>query len=63
MHNLETQSIQCPYCWEEIEVMLDCSIDEQDYIEDCSVCCRPIVFSVMAEAGELVSLAVRAEDD
>lgn len=32
----------CPYCGELIELAIDCSIPEQQYIEDCQVCCRPI---------------------
>ncbi|TBN14426.1 CPXCG motif-containing cysteine-rich protein [Hyunsoonleella pacifica] len=25
----------CPYCWEEISMLLDDSIMKQEYIEDC----------------------------
>lgn len=32
----------CPYCWEQISMLLDFSVREQTYIEDCEVCCRPI---------------------
>lgn len=55
--------IQCPYCGEAIEVLVDCSVDEQDYIEDCSVCCRPINLSASAWAGELLSITASAEND
>lgn len=47
---LETQKSACPYCGERIEVVLDLSVEHQEYIEDCFVCCRPIVFSVWADA-------------
>ena len=43
---LESVSVICPYCGEKIEVVVDCSITEQQYIEDCSVCCRPIMLVV-----------------
>ena len=33
---------QCPYCWETISMLLDTSVVEQVYIEDCEVCCHPI---------------------
>lgn len=33
---------QCPHCWQEISMMLDTSISQQLYIEDCEVCCNPI---------------------
>ena len=33
---------QCPYCWEEISMLLDGSLSQTEYIEDCEVCCNPI---------------------
>ncbi len=45
---------QCPYCWEEISMLLDPS-QNQTYIEDCEVCCNPIKVSVEFENGELIS--------
>ncbi|MFS4418191.1 CPXCG motif-containing cysteine-rich protein [Maribacter sp. 2307ULW6-5] len=36
---------QCPYCWEEISMLLDPSVHRQTYIEDCEVCCNPIELS------------------
>ncbi len=45
---------QCPYCWEEISVLLDSSVHEQTYIEDCEVCCRPIEFHIKFEDQELI---------
>lgn len=45
---------QCPYCWEEISMILDTSIQEQTYIEDCEVCCNPIEVSTNFENGELI---------
>jgi|TARA_R100001143_G_scaffold30013_11_gene29380 hypothetical protein len=46
MQALQEQSVMCPYCGEIIEVLLDASVNFQEYIEDCFVCCRPIQFSV-----------------
>lgn len=40
-------STRCPYCGEWIDVFVDeGGAAQQDYIEDCSVCCRPIQFRV-----------------
>lgn len=44
---------QCPYCWEEISVLLDPSVSNQSYIEDCEICCNPIEFQVSFEDNEL----------
>ena len=46
---------QCPYCWEEISMLLDTSITQQTYIEDCEVCCNPIEVTPMFELQELVN--------
>ena len=62
MSGLETATIDCPYCGEPIELLIDASVEQQEYVEDCSVCCRPLVVTVTAAAGELVSVEARAED-
>jgi hypothetical protein len=50
---LSPVAIQCPYCGESIEILIDASIPSQRYIEDCQVCCRPITLSVeVDEEGE-----------
>lgn len=51
-NRVESANIQCPYCWESIEILVDCSVASQEYIEDCEVCCRPIEFKIeVDEAG------------
>ena len=45
---------QCPHCWEEISMILDASIQQQTYIEDCEVCCNPIEISPIFEERELI---------
>lgn len=49
MDLLQTHNLDCPYCGETIQVVIDCSISEQEYIEDCQVCCRPINIFVSIE--------------
>lgn len=62
MNALETQDLFCPYCGEPIEVLVDCTQGDQEYIEDCPVCCRPMVLAVhMGQAGPEVR--ARREDD
>ncbi len=46
---------QCPYCWEEISMLLDTSVTQQTYIEDCEVCCRPIEVTSRFSGDELVA--------
>ncbi len=34
--------VLCPYCGEKVEIVLDpAGGAEQDYVEDCEVCCQP----------------------
>jgi transcription elongation factor Elf1 len=42
MINEIEQNFSCPYCGENISMLLDLSEAQQQYIEDCEVCCRPI---------------------
>jgi transcription elongation factor Elf1 len=44
---------QCPYCWASISMLLDISVTEDQYIEDCEVCCNPIQIDYREEDGEL----------
>jgi uncharacterized protein YbaR (Trm112 family) len=55
-----TAEVSCPYCGETITLLLDLSVDEQSYIEDCSVCCQPMNVSYRVEDGELAAVSVEA---
>jgi transcription elongation factor Elf1 len=59
---IQNKTVQCPYCGEIIDVLIDTSVEQQDYIEDCSVCCRPIEFSV-AVLDDVISVTVRTNDE
>lgn len=53
----------CPYCWQEISFVLDVSIEEQEYVEDCEVCCRPITAHYTTDGDEIVSFEADTLDD
>ncbi len=57
-----THSIDCPYCGEVFDIIIDESEPWQEYIEDCWVCCRPIVIGAAVDDGE-VRVTVRSEND
>lgn len=46
MNCLEERDILCPYCGEIISVVVDCTEDQQSYVEDCSVCCQPMLLTI-----------------
>ncbi len=50
---------QCPYCWEEISVLLDSSAPLQTYVEDCEVCCNPIEITTAFRESELIRFEAR----
>jgi hypothetical protein len=53
----------CPYCGEVIELLIDGSVSEQSYIEDCQVCCRPIIISALVDEDGSISVSLRSEDE
>ena len=39
---IEETIVHCPSCGEAVALAVDTSAgDEQEYVEDCAVCCRP----------------------
>jgi len=63
MYLLQTVGIECPYCAEQIEIVVDASNGQQQYIEDCSVCCRPIYLTVSVSDRRDIQVQVLDEDD
>jgi hypothetical protein len=55
---MEEHFFQCPYCWENISMLLDASVNTQDYIEDCEVCCNPIQITPVFINSKLISLNI-----
>jgi hypothetical protein len=51
---------ECPYCGESITMLLDLSEPEQEYVEDCEVCCNPIEVHVQARNGALADFDATA---
>lgn len=57
-------AVDCPYCGERFDTVIETGDGSQDYIEDCPVCCRPIEFHIETGAGaELLTLTTRRDDD
>ena len=57
------RAIYCPYCGELQSVLIDTSEEEQTYIEDCQVCCRPIDFIISVDNQGDVVVEVRHENE
>tara|TARA_R110002050_G_scaffold56887_23_gene128014 strand:- start:2215 stop:2412 length:198 start_codon:yes stop_codon:yes gene_type:complete len=63
LKQLTEQLIDCPYCGETIEVLIDSSDAGQQYIEDCQVCCKPINFLVTESVNGEITVNVYSEDE
>jgi hypothetical protein len=62
MNLIEGHDATCPHCGETINLTLDLSVPEQSYIEDCPVCCKPMVVSYSADEGVLADIRVDPTD-
>ncbi len=61
--SLEAVGIECPNCGRPVELLVDCSVGRQDYIEDCEVCCHPIRVDVSVGADGVPIVQARHEDE
>ena len=39
------QYFDCPHCWDNQLKLVDPSVPNQSFIEDCETCCNPISFN------------------
>jgi len=62
MNTLQEKTIYCPYCGEMISILIDASVESQQYIEDCQVCCRPIDIRVEVSADGDCQVDARDEN-
>lgn len=61
---LRPYSVECPYCGENFETTIDTSAGDQDYVEDCYVCCQPINFCVTVDYdGNLRNVETRSDNE
>ncbi len=63
MTQLADTEIGCPYCGESLSVLIDAQDADEEYIEDCQVCCRPITFLITQSMGGELTVSVRSEDE
>jgi hypothetical protein len=60
---LPIETIQCPYCGESIDIVIDDSVERQQYVEDCWVCCRPINIEVLVDPDSGTSVSCWGENE
>lgn len=52
----------CPHCWQNQLKIIDPSLGEQSFIEDCEVCCNPLEFNLSVENNFIESFSVDSLD-
>jgi hypothetical protein len=63
MPEITEQAISCPHCGEASSILVDDSVPEQSYVEDCQVCCRPIVLDVSVDIDGNVVVGARGDNE
>jgi hypothetical protein len=61
---IENSRIDCPYCGEDFDITVDCSAGNEQYIEDCPVCCQPVEIATDIDLdGKLLGVRAQRDDD
>ena len=68
MPELLSHTVDCPYCGEHFEALIDNSEQDQSaqaisYIEDCYVCCQPIHFWINNDEHGGLTITTRSENE
>lgn len=63
MPAITEKALSCPHCGESISVLVDDSLSEQNYVEDCQVCCGPIVLDITVDVDGDVLIQARSENE
>jgi hypothetical protein len=63
MSLLPEATVGCPYCGESIGLVIDDSVPDQEYTEDCQVCCRAIEVRTTVTPAGGIEVAVKREDE
>ena len=58
LFSLEPVATTCPYCHSSIELVVDASMVEQRYVDDCPACRRAMNVHAMVSEDEIPSVEV-----
>ncbi|WP_294345750.1 CPXCG motif-containing cysteine-rich protein [Prosthecochloris sp.] len=64
MECMKTVTIQCPYCGALNDELIDCSIEPpEEFVEDCEVCCSPMLIRILSVDGATPVVEVHRENE
>ncbi len=52
---MEEYNYICPHCFTSVSALIDTTIKEQKYIEDCERCCNPVEIKLRLDSRNKVS--------
>lgn len=53
----DTATVDCPFCGQSMELLLDTNLASQRFVTDCEVCCRPFEVTAECENGDVLSVS------
>ena len=56
-------TVDCPYCWEPVELEADPSAGSAEFVQDCPVCCQPILARLSVAPDGSYRLEAQREND
>ena len=56
--NMIEYYFDCPHCWQNQLKLIDPSVEMQNFIEDCEVCCNPLEFTITVINNRIESFVV-----
>lgn len=63
MNPLEAIDFPCPYCGAENTTLVDNSLGACEYLEDCRLCCQPILIRLELDEEGFPLVEARREND
>ncbi|MCG8342578.1 MAG: CPXCG motif-containing cysteine-rich protein [Chlorobiales bacterium] len=64
MECMKAVTIQCPYCGALNDELIDCSVEPpEEYVEDCEICCSPMLIKVLSVDGEVPVVEAHRENE
>ena len=60
---LTPHKLSCPYCDARIRLLIDEAAGYQQYVEDCEVCCQPMVVCVESGFGDDCHVSLTDENE
>ena len=59
----DTVEVVCPYCGEPSTISVDAGEEDDEFVQDCPVCCRPWKVSIKIRRDGSVEVTVGAEGE